>query len=50
MTRFVAEQLSRSHTYSVRAAERDFGYRPIASVEEGLRKLGPELRRLAQTA
>jgi len=50
MTRFVAEQLSRSHTYSTLAAERDLGYRTEVSVEEGLRKLAPELRRLAGTA
>lgn len=50
MTRFVAEQLSLTHTYSVAAAERDFGYRPVVSVDEGLRKLTPELRRLAGTA
>lgn len=47
MTRFVAEQLSRSHTYSIRAAEHDFGYKPVVTVEEGLRRLAPELRRLA---
>lgn len=45
MTRFVAMQLSRSHWYSVAAAERDFGYRPIVPFEDGLRRLEPELRR-----
>jgi len=44
MTRFLALQLSQSHTYSVKAAERDFGYRPIVSVEEGLKKFEPEMR------
>jgi nucleoside-diphosphate-sugar epimerase len=47
MTRFLAAQLSQSHTYSVQAAERDFGYRAIVSVEEGLEKFGPEMRRMA---
>ena len=47
MTRFLAAQLSQSHTYRVTAAERDFGYRPVVSVDDGLRKLEPELRRLA---
>ncbi|MGC1273019.1 MAG: NAD-dependent epimerase/dehydratase family protein [Planctomycetaceae bacterium] len=50
LTRFLAAQLSQSHTYSVNAAERDFDYRPIVSVEEGLRKITPELRRVAGTA
>lgn len=44
MTRFLATQLSQSHTYSVAAAETDFGYRPLVSVEEGLSKLAPEMR------
>ncbi len=48
MTRFLAAQLSQSHTYRVLAAQRDFGYRTVVTVEDGLRKLEPELRRLAQ--
>jgi nucleoside-diphosphate-sugar epimerase len=47
MTRFLAAQLSQSHTYSVKAAERDLGYRTVVSVEEGLRRLAPELRGIA---
>lgn len=47
MTRFLALQLGQSHTYSVKAAERDFGYRPIVSIEEGLGKFEPEMRRMA---
>ncbi len=47
MTRFLATQLSQSHSYSVAAAVRDFGYRPLVSVEEGVRRLEPELRALA---
>lgn len=49
MTRFLALQLSSSHWYSIAKAQRDFGYRPVVSVEEGLRRLQPELRRLART-
>jgi 2-alkyl-3-oxoalkanoate reductase len=47
MTRFLAQQLSGSHYYDTGRANRDFGYRPIVSVEEGLRRLEPDLRRLA---
>lgn len=47
MTRFVASQLSTSHYYDVTAARRDFGYAPIVSVEEGLRRMEPELRHWA---
>lgn len=43
MTRFLALQLSKSHTYSVKAAERDF-YRPKYSFEEGMQRLAMELR------
>lgn len=50
MTRFLAAQLSQSHTYSVCAAERDFGYRPIVTVDAGLGKITPELRHIAETA
>lgn len=48
MTRFIAAQLAGSHSYSVAAAERDFGYRPLVSMEEGLRRLQPDLDRLKQ--
>lgn len=48
MTRFVASQLSQSHSYSIEKASRDFGYAPIVSVSEGMQRLTPELRRLAQ--
>jgi nucleoside-diphosphate-sugar epimerase len=44
MTRFVASQLSTSHWYDVSAARRDFGYRPIVLMEEGLARTEPELR------
>lgn len=48
MTRFIAAQLAGSHSYSTAAAERDFGYRPLCSMEEGLRRLQPDLDRLKQ--
>ena len=43
MTRFVAAQLSVSHSYSIAAAQRDFGYKPLVSVNEGLRRMQPDL-------
>lgn len=49
MTRFLAAQLGGSHWYRIDAAVRDFGYRAIVSVEEGLRRLEPELRRAADS-
>ena len=36
MTRFVALQLGRSHTYDTSAAQRDFGYRPVVAWDEAL--------------
>lgn len=39
MTRFVALQLSESHTYSTAKAQRDFGYSPKISFEEGIKRL-----------
>ena len=47
MTRFLAAQLAESHWYSIAAAQRDFGYAPQVSVEEGMKRLEPELKRLA---
>lgn len=46
MTRFVAAQLSGSHSYSILAAHRDFGYKPLVTVEEGLRRMQPDLDKL----
>lgn len=46
MSRFLASQLSRSHWYRIDKARRDFGFEPAVSVEEGLRRLEPELRSL----
>lgn len=45
MTRFVASQLSQSHCYSVEKARRDFDYAPQVSIEEGMRRIEPELIR-----
>ncbi|CAG37359.1 NAD-dependent epimerase/dehydratase family protein [Desulfotalea psychrophila] len=36
MTRFVAEQLAKSHYFSIENAQKDFGYAPIVSMEEGI--------------
>ncbi len=47
MTRFVALQLGGSHYYDVSKARRDFGYEPFVSLEEGMRRLEPDLKRLA---
>ncbi|MBL8811575.1 MAG: NAD-dependent epimerase/dehydratase family protein [Planctomycetaceae bacterium] len=47
MTRFVALQLAGSHSYCIDAAIRDFGYRPLVSIEEGLRRLQPLLNELS---
>ncbi len=38
MTRFLAEQLAKSHYFSIANAEKDLGYKPIVSTEEGLRR------------
>ena len=46
MTRFVAAQLAGSHSYSIAAAQRDFGYTPVVSKDEGLARLKPELASL----
>ena len=43
MTRFLAEQLGTTHWYDMGPAERDFGYRPRVSTEEGLRRLAASL-------
>lgn len=38
-TRFVVDELSSPHWYSLDAARRDLGYRPIVSLEQGLAEL-----------
>lgn len=49
MTRFLARQLAGSHYYSIARARQDLAYQPLVDVETGLRRLEPELRRLAAT-
>lgn len=43
MTRFVAQQLAGSHSYSIQSARDAFGYQPICSMAEGMQKLAAEL-------
>jgi len=45
MTRFLALQLSKSHTYSIERARRDFGFTPLVTHEEGMQRLLPDLER-----
>ena len=39
MTRFLALQLSQSHSYSIDRAKQDFGYDPMVTFEEAMRRL-----------
>lgn len=39
MTRFLAEQLAKSHYFSCAAIERDLGYSPVVSTEDGMKNL-----------
>ncbi len=39
MTRFIATQLSCDHYYDLSAAKRDFSYRPVISMDNGLERL-----------
>ena len=45
MTRFLAEQLSTAHWYSMAPAQRDFGYLPKVTMAEGLARLQASLAR-----
>jgi nucleoside-diphosphate-sugar epimerase len=47
MTRFVAEQLAKSHYFSIRRAHRDLGYQPLVTSEEGLRRAVEWLQHMA---
>ena len=49
MTRFLAQQLSGSHYYSIERARRDFGYDPPVDHATGMNRLTPDLVRLAST-
>ncbi len=46
MTRFLALQLSQTHTYSIGRARNDFGYDPPVGIHDGLAKIAPELKAL----
>lgn len=46
MTRFVALQLSQSHTYSIAKAQRDFGFEPIVGEQEAYERLLKDLPRM----
>ena len=39
MTRFLAAQLAKSHYFDIGRAQNDFGYYPIVSTDEGLKRL-----------
>jgi nucleoside-diphosphate-sugar epimerase len=39
MTRFLAEQLAKSHFFSHLRAQHDIGYHPLVSIEEGMKRL-----------
>ena len=39
LTRFAVEQMGTAHWFNTKAAERDFGYLPAVSIEEGLEEL-----------
>ncbi|MFI4875184.1 MAG: NAD-dependent epimerase/dehydratase family protein [Blastopirellula sp. JB062] len=43
MTRFLAAQLATNHYFDLTAAQRDFGYQPQISQEEGMRRLAETL-------
>jgi len=44
MTRFLAAQLGTSHYFNIKAAERDFSYKPRISMAEGMKRLATWLR------
>ena len=44
MTRFVAAQLGTSHWYSIEQAQKEIGYDPKVSTEEGLKRLIEDLK------
>jgi len=44
MTRFLASQLAKSHYFDISAARRDFGYDPVVSTGEGVRRAVGSMR------
>lgn len=43
MTRFLAAQLAKSHYFDISRAKRDFGYYPLVSLDEGMKRLEASL-------
>ena len=43
MTRFLAAQLAKDHYFDIGRARADFGYQPLISTEEGMRRLARDL-------
>lgn len=43
MTRFLAAQLAKSHYFDISRARQDFGYEPIVSHEEGMKRLAASI-------
>jgi nucleoside-diphosphate-sugar epimerase len=46
MTRFVAHELATAHWFDISAAQRDFGYKPEVTIDEGLLRLRQWLKQL----
>ncbi|QDU97915.1 NAD-dependent epimerase/dehydratase family protein [Lignipirellula cremea] len=44
MTRFLAAQLATDHYFDIRRAKQDFGYRPVISTDEGMRRLAAAMQ------
>jgi len=44
MTRFLAEQLAKSHWFSIARAREDFGFQPRISTDEGIERLVAQLK------
>ncbi len=44
MTRFLAKQLSTAHWFDISAAQKELGYRPAVSMEEGFKRLAKSLK------
>jgi nucleoside-diphosphate-sugar epimerase len=44
LTRFVANEMATAHWFDISAAKRDLGYRPIVSLDQGLRRLAQWLQ------
>lgn len=43
MTRFLAAQLAKSHYFDISRAQRDFGFSPEISIDEGMKRLGTSM-------